>query len=171
VTYSLYLWNWVTPPGEPPSEGWSAEFHSGELHRVETPRDRLVANCRTGTGFAYSIESGRILEGEWIARTACGIDTNTTFAAAEWKGLVQTPFGPADRIRIVTSELIRRYDVSPGGVLLGTTFYDNSPGETERLVNWAVAVENRLPARDMFDKASLDRSFVPERYKRSPAKA
>jgi hypothetical protein len=167
-TYALYLWNRITPPGGAPIEEWSAEFHSGDLHRVETPHDRLVANCRTGAGFAYSMETGRSSEGAWIARTACGIDTNRPFLSAEWQGRVQTPSGEADRVTIVTAELVRRYDISPDGVILATRFADNAPGEAVRLVNWAVAVEAALPAPDIFDRASLARSVVPERYKQPP---
>ncbi len=45
-TYTLYLWNRVTIPGEPVLEEGSAEFHKGDLHRFETPRDRIIADCR-----------------------------------------------------------------------------------------------------------------------------
>ena len=166
--YALYLWNRLTLTGEAPLEEWSAEFRSGDLHRVETPRDRIVANCRTGTGFAYSVETGQTDDGAWIARAACGINTNVPFQAIEWQGRVQTKFGPADRIRIVAGDLIRRYDVSPEGVLLRTVFWENGPGEAQQLVGWAVGVEKALPDDDMFSRASLKRSAVPARYKRAP---
>lgn len=171
ATYSLYLWTEVTEDGEAPREEWSAEFHSGDLHRVETPRDRVVANCKKGTGFAFSAETGRSYEGAWIARTACGIDTNTKFEAVEWQRIVQTPFGPADRVRIVAGDLVRRYDISPEGILLGTVFGDNDPSEARRLVNRAVGVERKLPKQDIFSKRSLQRSVVPARYKRAPRAA
>ena len=169
TTYSLYGWNRVTLTAGTAEEGWAAEFHSGNLHRVETARDRVVANCKTGKGFGYSVETKKPYEGAWIARTACGIDTNTPFEAVEWQGIVQTAFGPVDRIRIVAGKLVRRYDVSPEGILLGAVFSDNEPGEPRRLLNWAVAVEKTLPGKDIFSRASLRRSVVPERYKRPPA--
>jgi hypothetical protein len=79
-----------------------------------------------------------------------------------------SPFGQADRVRITTAEMTRRYDVSPDGILLGTLFSDNSPGQTVRLINWAIAVERTLPVSRMFDRASLARSYVPDRYTRAP---
>lgn len=45
ATYSVFFWNVITRPGSPAQAEWSAEFHKGALHRVETPRDRIVANC------------------------------------------------------------------------------------------------------------------------------
>ena len=169
ATYALYMWNRLTRPDGPAGEEWSAEFNEGDLHRVETPRDRLVANCRTGDGHAYSVETGESFEGPWIARTACGVDTNTPFVSAAWEGEVPTPFGPADRVRVVTAQMIRRYDVSRDGILLGTVLSDNSPDRTIRLINWAVAVDRTLPASGMFDSASLARSYVPDGYKRAPS--
>lgn len=169
ATYAVYLWNRINRAGEAPREEWSAEFHSGDHHRVETPRDRLVANCRTGEGWAYSVETGTSFDGPWIARTACGIDTNSDFLSAEWQEALATPFGAADRVQLVTSDLVKRYDVSGDGVLLGTVYTDNSRAKTVRLVNCAVALERALPARGMFDRASLARSYVPERYRRPPA--
>jgi hypothetical protein len=168
-TYALYLWNRLTPPDGPPREEWSAEFNAGDLHRVETPRDRLVANCRTGEGHAYSVETGQSFEGPWIARTACGVDTNAPFASAAWEGEMATPFGQADRVRIVTAELVRRYDVSRDGILLGTVYSDNSADRMVRLINWPIAVERTLPASGIFDRPSLARSYVPDRYKRAPS--
>jgi hypothetical protein len=45
ATYSVFFWNRVDPGNRPAFEEWSAEFHMGALHRVETPRDRLIADC------------------------------------------------------------------------------------------------------------------------------
>jgi hypothetical protein len=167
--YALYLWTRATPTDRPARSEWSAEFHSGDLHRVETPRDRLVANCRTGEGFAYSAETGQSYSGAWIARTACGIDTNTPFEEVEWLGKVRTRFGPADRVKVVAGELVRRYDVSREGILLGTVFTERAAGKAMVLVNWATGVERKLPEKDIFSRESLARSVVPQRYKRAPA--
>lgn len=170
ATYSLYLWNRMTDAGKSTREEWSAEFHSGDLHRVETPRDRLVANCRMGTGFAFSAVTGRSYEGAWIAATACGIDSNTPLDSLAWEGTVKTSFGPADRVRVVAGDLVRSYDVSPDGILLATVYSDRGSGEAVRLVNWATGVEKKLPEKDIFSRASLKRSVVPERFKQAPAR-
>jgi hypothetical protein len=167
-TYALYMWNRLTPPEGPAYEEWSAEFNAGDLHRVETPHDRLVANCRTGEGYAYSVETGRSSDGAAIARTACGIDTNAPFLSAVSQGEVATPFGRADRVQVTTAQLVRRYDVSRDGILLATVYEENTPEHPVRLANWAVGLERALPEPGMFDRASLARSYVPAHYKRSP---
>jgi hypothetical protein len=167
-TYALYMWNWLTPPEGPAYEEWSAEFNAGDLHRVETPHDRLVANCRTGEGYAYSVETGQSSQGPSIARAACGIDTNTPSLSAVSEGAVATPFGRAERVTVTTAELVRRYQVSADGILLATVYAENTPAQTVRLVNEAVAVERTLPKPGMFDRASLARSYVPAQYKRPP---
>jgi hypothetical protein len=41
ATYAIYTWIRISRLGQPPHEEWSAEFNSGALHRVETPRDRV----------------------------------------------------------------------------------------------------------------------------------
>lgn len=45
ATYAVYNWNELPRDGQLVQE-WSAEFHSGDKHRVETLRDRLIADCK-----------------------------------------------------------------------------------------------------------------------------
>lgn len=168
ATYSLFQWTIVREPGEEPRSEWAAEFHSGDLHRVETPATRVVANCRTGTGIAISVDSGEVIEGPNVANVACGINTNRVFHAAEYMGSVETEFGPADRVRLTDDELIREYDVSSEGVLLGTTFLANRPEEPQILLSETVNLLRELPDPDMFDRESLARSYVPEIYRQPP---
>lgn len=165
ATYALYLRNTLTGEAPRPGEEWSAEFHSGTLHRVETPRDRVVADCAAGTGHALSLVSGEMVEGYAVARAACGISTNATIIEAQWKGKVQTPFGEADRVRIVDEDNVREYDVSGEGILLRSTYAANVPGEPLILLVQPVAVLSKLPDADMFDRESLARSYVAETYR------
>lgn len=170
TTYAMYSWNEATLKGQPVQE-WGAEFHSGDKHRVETPRDRVIADCRAQTGVALSLATGKTVEGPFVAKAACGVNTNKAFTAIEWQGLVQTPFGAADRIRLSDKDDIRTYDISPTGVILRSTYVQNSPEQPLGLSSEAVAVLSELPAPDMFDKASLARSYVPERFKTAPGPA
>ena len=167
ATYALYSWNEITRK-EGPVQEWGAEFHSGDQHRVETPRDRVIADCKAQTGSALSLVTGKTVEGPSVARAACGINTNKAFTAIEWKGLVQTPFGVADRVRLSDKDDIRTYDISPAGVILRTIYAQNSPDAPIGLSSEAVGVLSELPAPDMFDKASLARSYVPDRFKTAP---
>lgn len=167
ATYALYIWNEMSRDGTLVQE-WGAEFHSGDKHRVETPRDRLIADCKAQTGSGLTPATGETLDGPAVARAACGINTNKAFLAAEWKGLVKTPFGMADRVRLVDKDNIRTYDISPSGVILRTTYARNSPDAPIESTSEAVSVLSELPAPDMFDKASLSRSYVPDRFKSAP---
>ena len=167
-TYAVYNWNWITLHNQEPTEEWSAEFHSGHLHRVETPIARVVADCQKHNGYSLFLPTGKIVEGPEVAAAACGIATNAQFTAAEWLSVVQTSFGEAQRIRITDQELIREYDISEEGVLLRTTYTEINPRRKLLLKVDAVALENTLPSADMFDKDSLSRSFVPDRFRETP---
>jgi hypothetical protein len=168
TTYSVYLWNRITQPGAEPVEEWSAEFHSGDLHRVETPRDRIVADCRAGTGILFSVPNDAFARGPHVANAACGINMNSTILKVEWVGTVKTRFGEAQRIRVVDRDFVRQYDVSREGVLLGSTYTENRPDGRMVIQTEAVGYEAALRDAATFDPASLDKSFVPEDYRRAP---
>lgn len=170
ATYAVYNWNELPRDGQLIQE-WGAEFHSGDKHRVETPRDRVIADCKTQTGAALSLVTGKTVEGPSVARAACGVNTNKAFTATEWKGLVKTPFGTADRVVLTDKDDIRTYDISPSGVIVRSTYVQNSPQAPLGLSSEAVSVLAELPAPDMFDKASLTRSYVPDRFKAAPGSA
>jgi hypothetical protein len=84
------------------------------------------------------------------------------FERAQWLGLVDTPYGKADRIRVVTRGIVRTYDIDKNGVILWTRFAKDMPGGTVVLDTAAVVLRKELPGRDMFDRASLQQSFIPQ---------
>lgn len=168
ATYALYSWNRITKPGEAPVGEWSAEFHAGVLHRVETPRDRLVADCAAGKGWRLSVASGEVEEGPQYARSACGIDANFDVRSSAWVAHVATPFGRADRVRFTDRTYIRTYDISADGVILKSSYLANRADRAPVIVSEAVAVSKELPEAQIFDPASLRRSVVPERYLTAP---
>jgi hypothetical protein len=168
ATYSLYSWNRITPPGRPPNEEWSAEFNDGPLHRVETPRDRLIANCVERSGTAYSIPTDRTFSGPAVAGVACGINTNKPIIAIRYIGHFVDRAGQADRVEVTDAENIRTYDVTSDGILIRTIFALNTPERPVVLDVETEAVLRTLPRQDMFDAASLSQSVVPEAYKKPP---
>lgn len=170
ATYAAYYWTELSHDGQPTQE-WAAEFHAGDKHRVETPRDRVIADCRAQTGSALSLVTGKTVEGPSVARVACGINTNKAFTAVEWKGVVRTPYGEADRVVLTDKDNIRTYDISPAGVIVRTTFTKNSPEAPVELSSEAVGVLSELPSLDIFDQASLARSYVPDHFKTIPEAA
>lgn len=175
ATYAAYFWNRITLPlpDQAPVEEWSAEFHQGDLHRVETPRDRVLADCRNGTGWALSLVTGALNHGPQVAAAACGINTNAIVAKLTLLGPVSTPFGPAEQVRVVDNEHIRDYAVSADGILLKTTYAQNDAAGRPVLTARAFRVDRTLPESAgpdgaMFDPASLTRSFVAEEMRRKP---
>lgn len=165
-TYSLYLWNRITRPGEPAFEEGSAEFHKGNLHRVETPRDRVVADCKAKLGFYLSSASVEIVEGPKVAAAACGIDTNSPFLSIELLPDVPTRFGTAQRVRVVDANTVREYDVLGNGALVRATYTENRPGGSQLIVSEAVRLENTVPDDAIFSRDSLAKSFLPKDLKR-----
>jgi hypothetical protein len=164
--YSVYVWTTIYLPGRKPIEEWAAEFHRGRLHRVETPRDRVVADCSAMTGAHLQVATGRIDRGRQYALMACGIDQGEILGS-QWLGRGDTEFGPADRILIRRSDGERTYDVNDDGVLIGETISDES-GEL-RLKNRAIDLLATLPSDDIFSEESLGGSAVAEEYKQEPA--
>ncbi len=174
LTYAIYSWNLIAPPDAPPGAAprgdWSAEFNSGPRHRVEVSTDRAVADCDAMTGAALHLETGAVTSGAQVAHTACGIDDNATFESQEWLGLVDTPFGKADRVRLTDAHLVRLYDIDPRGVILREVLTRRDAHQTRAVLTVAVAYEPVLPPGLSFDEASLHTSFTPDRYKQPPPK-
>ncbi|PVM84075.1 hypothetical protein DDF62_24060 [Caulobacter radicis] len=168
ATYAVYAWVRVERPNEGAMEEWSTEFHSGDKHRVETPADRVVADCATGTGKTLTIATGEILAGPEYARAACGVNSNRPILEKAYVGSRGTPTGRVDRIRLTDAGLIRIYDIDQNGVIVGTTFKLRHENNRTVLSMLKVVVEGDLPATDIFDHASLQRSVVPDRYKVAP---
>lgn len=168
ATYAIYFWNRIERPGQQPVEEWSAEFNSGNLHRVETPRDRIIADCKAPAGTYLSLSNGKIITGSQVAGVACGINTNLRFLKIESLGRVTSRFGGADRVRLTDTDNIRTYDISDDGIILRTIFQTNDARHLTVLDVETVAVFNRLPTNSMFDEPSLKDSFVPDRFREAP---
>jgi hypothetical protein len=170
ATYANYGWNWVrsTDPASSQS-GWSAEFHKGGLHRVETPDMRVVADCETGIGTGFFVHESRTETGPQFALAACGINANPDIVELQWIDRVESRFGPLDRIRLVDDSFDRTYAVNEAGVLVATEMFSNQPDSGECVQNEAIAIEDELPEEDIFSPQSLKRSVVPEKYRTAPA--
>ena len=166
VTYSLYSWMWVEDVDGAARDGLGAEFHSGNLHRVETPNARVVADCEAQTGTGLDLTTGERITGRHLAQLACGISTARPMVEVSWLGVAPSRFGPVDRLRIVDEEAERFYAVDRDGILVGAEIYTLDGRGC--LQSEPLAVERSLPEGDLFSAESLDRSFVPERVLRAP---
>ena len=166
TAYSVVHWNRIELSDGTVVAQWAAEFHDRNLHRVETPYDRLIADCAAMTGTRHNLVTGEMTTGAQVAREACGIQANSEILSAEIKGRRTTRFGPVTHIVIRDPEHIRTYDVADSGALLAATISDIDG--KRKLTNWAVRY---LPSvkGDVFSPRSLSRSVVPDDWKRRPA--
>jgi hypothetical protein len=160
ATYSLYAWNTIMLDDETVEE-WSAEFHSGNLHRVETPRDRVVADCAAGIGIAVNLVTGERASGQQVAKAACGVNANMPILSSRHLGKVKTKFGLADKIEITDKNQIRGYSVLANGALVEATITERGPPKKLRLSYCPILVSGKLPEQDIFTSESLKRSVVP----------
>ena len=168
ATFVVYNWHRIWLNGAAPVEEWAAEFHAGPFDRVETPRDRVVADCEKMTGSTLSLARGEQRTGPEIAAAACGIAANTPIISATWLGVFDTPCGKADRVQITDAGYVRTYDISKEGMIVATTYLKNNSDRTPALIDLASACLMALPSSAMFDGASLKNSYVPDVRKTAP---
>ncbi|PLK24435.1 hypothetical protein [Novosphingobium sp. TH158] len=168
ATYAAYFWNVIRLKGADPMEEWSAEFNSGYRHRVETPHDRLVANCATKSGAHFSLIERTTRTGERVASTACGIAYDESIRKVAWLGKHPSAFGEVDRVRLWGAGLVRSYDVNQQGVIVASVIAPEDKPDKPVLEMRIVALEKTLPKGRLFDRATLQRSFVPPRFMLSP---
>jgi len=168
ATYAVYYWNRITPSRGEASEEWSAEFNRGNWHRVETPRDRMIADCQAMKGIDLSLETGQIVSGPAVARAACGINANRPIRSSEYLGRQQGKLGEFDRVRLTDAGDVRTYDVSSDGVILGVTYANVDKPQDVTLSMATTGLDRALPDADMFSPESLAHSVVPDRFKVAP---
>ncbi len=165
ATYMVVSSNLVFRPDGTTVREWSAEFHDGILHRVETPRDRIVADCEAMTGIHLNVATVQIDEEPWVARAACGVQANSTMLSARLGGVRQTRFGPATHLVIIDGTDIRTYDVAPDGALIGATITGRDG--KKKLVMRAIYYASKV-ADGIFSATSLGRSAVPAHLQEQP---
>lgn len=140
---------------------FSAEFNRGDLHRVETPRDRIVANCRTGWNAHLNVATGVITHDDAASGMACGVYTGDGLLNAEITGTRSSQFGLLQQLKIRTiGGLTRTYEIAPNGAILSEEIID--PAGKPRLLTTVMSLSDRLPSVDIFSEASLARSVVPD---------
>ena len=164
ATYTVISANQVHREGEELAHEWAAEFHDGIQHRVETPRDRIVADCEAKTGTYFGVETLNVISESGVAGAACGVNDNATILAARTTGLRDTAFGPATHLIVVDDQFVRTYDVASDGAILGQTIRGRDG--SLKLVSRAVYYKSSAPD-GIFSIASLARTAVPENMRKS----
>lgn len=139
---------------------FSAEFNRGEMHRVETPRDRVVVNCRTGWSAHLNIATRTVTYNDALSNGACGIYIGDIVRNAKMTGSRMSPFGNLQKLKIETYAATRTYEVAPDGAIVAETIADQN-GKL-RLLMKAISLSEQLPEGDLFSEASLARSAVSD---------
>lgn len=140
---------------------FAAEFNQGDLHRVETPRDRIVTNCRTGWNAHLNVATGAITHDDSVSGMACGVYTGDGVVNAEITGTTRSQFGLLQQLKIKTiSGLTRIYGIAANGAIVSEEIVD--PAGKPRLVMTAISLSDHLPTTDIFSEASLAKSVVTD---------
>lgn len=160
ATYAVYTE--VTIYGREEITEKNAEFHRGNLHRVETPWDRVIANCETGEGWHLNLLDGSLKSDKSVALSACGIDANRPIFTKNMTEEHSAKFGKLWRVTITDRDNVRRYDVNKDGVIINAAVWQNTPDRELFLKQTGVQVTSDLPDSDIFSKESLERSYLPE---------
>lgn len=143
---------------------WSAEFHDRNQHRVETPRDRIVADCAEMTGAHLNLITMKTSQNAAIARAACGVQANSKILSTRITGSRQSRFGRVDHLVVTDQENVRTYDIASDGAILGATI--TGKDGKKRLVMRATYYTAKTPI-DIFSPSSLGRSAVPAHLRQS----
>ena len=146
---------------------WSAEFHRGQLHRVETPLNRLIADCGKQTGVWLDVATGKRVTSERVAKAACGVNANASVSAMRFLGQQRGRFGMVDQVALTDTDGIRTYDIDQAGAIVAATI--TGPDGTKYLEAQATAVLSYANG-DIFSEDSLQRSAVPKQYRLKPAR-
>lgn len=166
ATYMVVSSNLIFRPDGTTVREWGAEFHDGVHHRVETPRDRIIADCEAMSGTYLDIGKVEVIEEPGVARAACGVQANSAILSARLGGKRQTRFGPTTHLVVIDEQNVRTYDVAPDGALLGATIAGRDG--TKKLEMRAIYYAAKVPD-GIFSVSSLGRSAVPARLRGSTA--
>lgn len=166
ATYSLYAWNVIKPAGEPQFGQWSAEFHSGSLHRVESGDNRVIADCKQMTASYFDPQQQRIVDDDKAARVACGVADHKPILRGVYLGRAASRFGQVERIRIEDADTIRTYSIDRRGVIVAQTVAD---AKGRLALTLEVREVRSWVPKAIFSRESLDHSVVPESMKVPPA--
>ena len=118
ATYAAYAWGVSRSETGEHGDGWSAEIHSGDWHRMEASHTRVIANCRTHVGWVYDVASGKISDSPNAWLGACGVYSPPDIRAVESIESVASPWGRLDLLKVSDPRFTRFYAISEEGVIV-----------------------------------------------------
>lgn len=168
ATYSLYSWMVQRDDEGEPNDTWAAEFNSGDWHRVEGDKFRVIANCRTHEGHIYDVAAGTTQESDTAWVGACGVATGAQILSVDRVASIPSKYGPLSVVRITQKGWVRLYAIDANGVLVRAQWSASNGSPAPCIQSEPIAVLTSLPRKDMFTTASLAVPAVPPRYQVRP---
>lgn len=169
-TYAAYEWGGAVNEDGSTEEHWTAEFHSGDWHRMEAPKMRVVANCRTHVGFFYDVTKNETTDAPNAYRGACRIYASPDVASTVRLPTVESAFGRLDRIQITDQEFVREYAITSRGVIMASDWNAKSGLKVPCIRSRTFAVLGILPKGAIFSRESLALQVTPPQYVVRPVK-
>ena len=172
TTYASYEWMTVRDEEGANLDGWAAEFHRGDWHRIETQWRHALTNCRTGDAYIYEVSSGTLRQFDDKQNATCGVTSAGGIESVERLPSVSIkPYGRLDFIRVTDARRIRNYQVDSRGLLVRADWFQRDGSRFPCLIQEPVAILRVLPAQDIFSVKSIAKAVTPERYRQNPMPA
>ncbi|HMI20996.1 MAG TPA: hypothetical protein VK533_15795 [Sphingomonas sp.] len=161
ANYSVVLRTQVIRSGVATIEN-AAEYQFGPMHRVEVALTRVLANCDTGENILYDVTNARLVMRPEIGGGACGIAVAADkVLAARMLPPVKGSFGKADVIELVGEKFVRRYTVTPDGIIVRNDWTPRDPSVAFSLKTLSTKLARGKPDRRLFKTASLAKPAPP----------
>jgi len=161
ANYSVVLHTQVIRDGVVTVED-HAEYQFDPMHRVEVPLTRVLANCNTGENILYDVTNARLVMQPEIGGGACGIAVAADkVLAARMLPPVTGSFGKADVIELVGEKFVRRYTVTPDGIIVRNDWTPRDPSVAFSLKTLSTKLVRGKPDRRLFKTASLAKPAPP----------
>ena len=167
ATFASYDWMTARDDKGLGSDMWVAEFHSGDWYRGESAVLRVVVNCRTHEGYSFNVLSGDLRRDDTLYVGDCGISTDGSIESVERLPMAtDSAFGRLDVIKVTDATRVRYYQVDKRGVIMRSNWTARDGSAYPCVQAEPIARLAKLPAGDIFTKASLATSAVAPAYRR-----
>lgn len=134
----------------------NAEYQLGKMHRVEVPSTRVLANCDTGQSIIFDVAQSKLKVDDNLGGGACGIAVNADkVISARRLAPIKGSFGTADVIELVGENLVRRYSVTPDGIIVSNDWMLRGSDGTFVLKTLSTKLVRGRPDPRLFKTASL----------------
>jgi hypothetical protein len=168
ATYAVYLWGSAVGEDGKAEEHWSAEFHSGDWHRMDGPNMRVIANCRTHVGYFHDVATGETTNAPNAYRGSCGIYDAPNVINVALLPQITGGGQRLDQVEVTDAKFVRLYAIDQRGVIVGSDWMATNGSAAPCIKTRALAVLSTLPEADIFSKESIGKSIVPSRYQSAP---